>query len=149
MAWMEGTHEETRTLPVSAEVAAAYFADPEAIVAATKGVERTEVDGATIHFVLEEEDHGVVKFKADYRCTYTRDGHTVTWSSGDDGNLKQSGRAEFTDTDGGCTMAYAEKLEIDLPVPGMMKSMLQPMLGPLVGKEIAAYLDRMVAGLPS
>ncbi|MEO0605450.1 MAG: SRPBCC family protein [Myxococcota bacterium] len=149
MAWMEGTHEETRTLPLSADAAAAYFSDPASILAATKGLESSEVDGETIHFVLAEEDHGVVKFKADYRCTYTRDGTTVKWGP-QGGNLEQQGSATFTpDGDGQCTMQYSESLKIDLPVSSMMAPMLRPMLGPLVAKEIKGYLDRMVANLPS
>ncbi|MEN0066946.1 MAG: SRPBCC family protein [Myxococcota bacterium] len=150
MAWMEGTHEETRTLPLPADVAAAHFANPERILAATKGLESHEVEGHTIHFILEEEDHGVVKFKADYRCTYTLDGTTVRWAPTGEGNLQQSGEATFTpNDDGGCTLHYQESLKIDLPVASMMAPMLKPLLGPLVAKEIAAYLDRIVGSLPT
>lgn len=146
MAWLEGTHQETRTLPVDAQTAAAHFADPTQIIAATKHVAESTVDGSTIHFVLEEEDHGVAKFKADYRCTYTRDGLTVRWAPAG-GNLEQSGTATFTPTEKGCSMQYQESLKIDIPVPGMMTAMLKPLVGPLVAKEIKAYLDRITTAL--
>lgn len=147
MAWMEGTHEETRTLTVPPEVAAAHFASLDAIVAATKGVESSTIDGTTIHFVLEEEDHGVAKFKADYRCTYEQDGLVVKWRPAG-GNIEQSGSATFTATDEGCTVHYQESLRIDLPIPGMMAPVVRPLVGPLVAKEIKGYLDRITASLP-
>lgn len=148
MAWMEGTYEETRSLPLSAEAAAAYFADPAAIVAATKAVEQTTVEGETIHFVLQEEDHGVVKFKPDYRCTYTREGTTVRWNPSG-GNIEQTGTATFTPKGDGCEVHYSESLRLDLPVSSMMTPMLRPLLGPVLAKEIKGYLDRMVANLPT
>lgn len=144
MAWFEGTHQETRTLDVPADRAAAHFADPAAIVAATKGVESHTVDGGTIQLVLEEEDHGVVKFKAAYDCTYERvDDHTVRWSSAE-GNLKQSGEARFTPTDSGCELAYTEKVEIDLGIPDMMAPMAKPLIGPMLAQEIKGFVDRMI-----
>lgn len=147
MAWFEGTHSETRQLDVPAEQAAAHFADPNAIVAATKGVESTTIDGGTIQFVMEEEDHGVVKFKGAYTCTYERvDDHTVRWSSSE-GNLKQSGEATFTPTDSGCTVAYSEKVEIELGIPDMMAPMAKPLIGPMLAAEVKSYLDRLVSGL--
>ena len=147
MAWFEGTHEETRTLGVSPEVAAAHFADPAAILAATKNVESSSVNDGTIHFVLQEEDHGVAKFKADYRCTYACDGTTVTWSSPEGGNLKQSGTAVFSPAPGGCTVAYRETIALDLPVPSMMAGMVRPLIGPLLAKEVSSYVDRIVSSL--
>ncbi len=148
MAWMEGSHEETRELPLSAEAAAAYFADPEKIAAATKSAERIDVEGATIHYVLQEEDHGVVKFKPDYRSTYTLEGTTVSWEPSG-GNIEQKGRATFTPSGDGCTMHYTETMRLDLPISNMMAPMVRPLLGPVLKKEIQSYLDRMVSGLPT
>lgn len=147
MAWFEGKHTETRELDVPADVAAAHFADPQAVIAATKGIESAEVEGGTIRFVLAEEDHGVVKFKGAYTCTYERvDENTVRWSTSE-GNLKQSGEATFTPSASGCSLDYTEKVEIELDVPTMMVPMAKPLIGPMLGNEVKGYLDRLLANL--
>ena len=147
MAWFEGTHTDTRQLDVPADRAAAHFADPKAILGATKGVESSTVEGGTIQFVLEEEDHGVVKFKGAYTCTYERvNDTTVRWSTSE-GNLKQSGEATFTETDTGCTLEYSEKVELDLAIPDMMAPMARPVVGPMLAAEIKGFLDRMLSTL--
>lgn len=148
MPWFEGTHSESRPLPLPPEAAVAHFADLEAIVAATKGVESSDVDGRTVHFSLEEEDHGVVKFKGDFRCTYEADGNTLRWATAEGANVEQSGEARFVPASGGCTITYTETVRVDLGVPAMMAPMLKPMIGPVLAKEIKGYLDRMVDALP-
>ncbi|MCA9493182.1 MAG: hypothetical protein KC621_24795 [Myxococcales bacterium] len=149
MSWFEGTHTETLSLAVPAEVARAHFSDPAAIVAATKAVERSEIDGGRIHFVIAEENHGVVKFRADYTCTYAVDGDTVRWSTDLGCNCQQSGTARIVEDGGGCTVIYSETIAVDLPVPKLMAAAVRPLVGPMVGKEIAAYLKRLVAALPA
>ncbi len=149
MAWFDGTYNARRELGVSAEAAAAHFADPAQIVAATKGVAKADVDGASIAFELEEEDYGVVSFKAVYTCTYTREGTTVRWSTADGANLKQSGTAAFTPTaDGaGCTLEYTETVEVQVPIPAMMAPALKPMVAPMLEKEVEGYLERLLQAL--
>ncbi|MBX2798115.1 MAG: SRPBCC family protein [Myxococcales bacterium] len=149
MPWFEGTHTETRALPVSPEVALAHFADLQAIRTATKGVESAEISQRTIHFVLQEEDYGVVKFKPEYRCTYQADGGKLSWNTEEGANLKQSGEATFTATDGGCEISYTETVQVELEVAAMMAPMLKPVVGPVLAKEVKGYLDRMIEGLPS
>ncbi|MCB9685548.1 MAG: hypothetical protein H6735_10950 [Alphaproteobacteria bacterium] len=149
MGWFEGTYTETLTLAVPAAVARAHFADPAAIVAATKAVERSEIDGGRIHFVIAEENHGVVKFQADYTCTYTLDGDTVRWSTDRGCNCQQSGTARVVEAGSGCTLTYSETIAVDLPVPRLMAPAVRPLVGPMIAKEIGAYLKRLVATLPT
>ena len=146
MPWFEGTHTESRVLPTSIDAAVAHFASPEALIAAAKDVESSAITDDVIHFVLKEEDHGVVKFKADYKCRYVRDGNTVTWETLD-GNLNQSGKVSFTPEGDGCTMDYTETVKVDLGVPAMVAPMLKPVLGPMLAGEIKGFVDRMTKAL--
>lgn len=146
MAWFEGTHTETRTIAASPAAVLAHFADPAAILAQTKNLESSDVDGDVIHFVIKEEDHGVVKFKADYRCRYATGDDRVTWTAVD-GNLLQSGEARVEADGAGSKLTYTETLKIDLGVPAMMAPMLQPMIGPMLAGEAKEYVKRMVAAL--
>ncbi|HHO54475.1 MAG TPA: hypothetical protein ENK18_27285 [Deltaproteobacteria bacterium] len=146
MAWFEGTHSESRQLDVDPTTAREHFADLDTIVAATKGVASAEIDGRTIHFVLEEEDHGVVKFQGDFHCTYTLEGDTLRWATRE-GNLQQSGEARFTPAGDGVTLDYTETVKVELGVPAMMAPMLKPVLAAVLAKEVKEYLGRMVTRL--
>ncbi len=143
MPWFEGTHSESRQLDVAPEVARAHFSDLAAIVAATKGVASSSIDERTIHFVMEEEDHGVVKFQADFRCTYVLEGDTVRWSTAE-GNLQQSGQARLTASGQGAQLDYTETVKVDLDLPAMMAPMIKPVLAAVLAKEMKAYVERMV-----
>ena len=149
MSWFEGTHTEVRSLRVAPDVARAHFCDPHAIVAATKNVERSEVTGTTVRFVIAEENHGIVKFKADYTCTYTLSGDTVTWSTAPGCNCRQSGSARIVAEADGCTLTYTETIAVDLPVPKLMAPAVRPLVGPMIASEIAAYLHRLATSLPN
>lgn len=146
MPWFEGTHTETRDLPVSADVAAAHFADPAAIVAATKDVERADIDGEVVHFLLKEEDHGVMKFQGDYRCRYTRDGNVVRWETLE-GNTDQSGEARFEPKGDGCVLHYTETVKVDLQVPKMMAPMIKPVISALLANTITDFVKAMARSL--
>ena len=146
MAAFEGTHTESRDLPVSAEAAAAHFADPAAIVAATKDVEKADIDGDTVHFLLKEEDHGIMKFQGDYRCRYVREGNVVRWETLE-GNTDQSGEATFVDAGDGCKMNYTETVKVELPVPSMMAPMLKPVISALLTSTMGDYVKAMSKSL--
>lgn len=146
MPWFEGTHTETRTLPAPVDRVKAHFSAPASIFASTKGLESSAVDGDVLHFVMKEEDHGVVKFKADFRCRYTLDGDRLVWTTLE-GNLQQSGQASFEPDGAGTKLTYTETVKIDLGVPGMMAPMLQPMIGPMLASEVKGYVKRMAESL--
>jgi len=147
MPWFEGTHTETRSFDGPLATVRDHFANPEVILANTKGLESSSVEDGVIHFVMEEEDHGVVKFKGEFRCKYELDGNTLRWTTLSDGNMKQSGTAVFSEKDGGTSVDYSEKVEIDLGVPGMMAPMLKPVISALLGNEMKDYVKRMTAAL--
>lgn len=148
MAWFEGSHTTTFTVPTDLATTRAHFADPATIVANTEHVaSHTIADDGTVHFVLAEQDHGVVKFKGDYRCRYVLDGDTLVWTA-EGGNTEQSGRASFAADGDGTRVDYQETVRIDLDLPAMMVPMAKPLIGPMVGHEIKEYLKRMQKSLP-
>jgi uncharacterized membrane protein len=147
MAWFEGSHRTTFTVPASVEATKAHFADPATIVANTEHVEsHTIEDDGTVHFVLAEQDHTVVKFKGDYRSRYVLDGDTLVWTA-EGGNTEQSGKATFTADGDGTRVDYEETVRVDLDLPAMMVPMAKPLIGPMVTHEIKEYLSRMQKGL--
>ncbi len=151
MTWFEGSHSETVTVNADLARARAFFADPAAVVAQTKDVESSTIEGDTVRFVLKLQDHGVMKFQGRYGCRYfVADDKTVRWEPVGEGNTKQSGEAVFTAIPGGGTRVdYREEVAIDLDVPGLMAPMLKPIIGPMVAYEMKEYLRRMVAALAS
>ncbi|MCA9566205.1 MAG: hypothetical protein KC656_00105 [Myxococcales bacterium] len=148
MPWFEGTHSETRTLPVDASTLIAHLQDPNTMIAATKGLENASVSDGVVHFVMKEEDHGVVKFKGEYHCRYEPIEDGVRWTSLDGGNLDQSGEATVRALDEGCELTYRETVKIDLGVPSMMAPMLKPVIGPMMANEVKDFVKRLVAGVP-
>ncbi|MEZ4319223.1 MAG: hypothetical protein R3F61_17050 [Myxococcota bacterium] len=147
MPWFEGSHTESRTIAAPLATVRDHFANPASILANTKGVEDSSVDDGVIHFVMKEEDHGVVKFKGDFRCRYALEGDTLTWTPVGDGNMKQSGKATFTAKGDATVVDYSETVEIDLGVPGMMAPMLKPVISALLANEMKDYVKRMAASL--
>lgn len=145
MPWFEGTHTETRSLTTDAVTALAHIQDPQNVINASKNVESAERNDNVVHFVLAEEDHGVVKFKGDYRCKYEVLENGLRWTSLEGGNLDQSGEATIRATDTGCELAYTETVKIDLGVPGMMAPMLKPVIGPMMAMEVKDFVKRFVA----
>lgn len=147
MPWFEGTHTESRTIEGPLARVRDHFANPETIIANTKGLESSSIADGVIHFVMEEEDHGVVKFKGDLQCRYELDGDTLRWTTVSDGNMKQSGRAVFRAEGEATVLDYSEKVEVDLGVPGMMAPMLKPVIGALLANEMKDYVKRMTKAL--
>lgn len=147
MAWFEGSHTETRTLTADLATALAHIQDPQSIIDATKNVESATLTDNVVHFQMAEEDHGVVKFKADFKCTYEAIDNGIRWTSVEGGNLDQSGEATVTAKGDGCELTYTELVKIDLPVPGMMAPMLKPVIGPMMASEIKDFVKRYTASL--
>jgi len=147
MAWFEGTHSDTFTVQNTLEATRGHFSSLATIVAHTEGIESHQIDGDTVHFVLALQDHGVVKFKGDYRCTYVRDGDSLRWHSAG-GNTDQSGVIRFQATDAGTQVEYTETVKVDLEVATPMAMMLKPVMGPMLAHEIKGFVKRMTKSLP-
>lgn len=148
MSRFEGKHTATVTVPAPLSAAIAHFANPQTIVAHSKDVESATVEGDTIHFVLEAQDHGITKFQGRYSCKYTAEGNVVRWQTIGGGNTEQSGEATFETVDENTTqIAYNEQLAIDLDVPDMMAPMLKPVIAQVLSHELKGFLGRMTKTL--
>jgi uncharacterized membrane protein len=149
MAWFEGTHTEAVTVGSDLSRVQAHFADLEAIIRHSSDVESAETEGDVVHFVLEPQDHGIVKFQGKYSCRYqVADDGAVRWETVGEGNTDQSGEARFTTLpEGGTRVDYRETVKIDLDVPAMMAPVLKPLIGQVLARAIKGYLRRMVADL--
>jgi len=148
MAWFEGTHTDSFTVPTDLDTTRRHFSDLPTIVAQTEGLESHSIDGGTVHFVLALQDHGVVKFKGDYKCTYVLDGDKLEWTSAG-GNTEQSGKIQFRAADSGTQVEYSETVRIDLDVASVMATMLKPVMGPMLAHEIKGFVKRMTKSLPA
>jgi hypothetical protein len=148
MPWFEGTHSDTFTVPNAIDSTRHHFSDLSTIAAHTEGLSSHEIDGTTLHFVLALQDHGVVKFQGDYRCTYTLDGDTLSWCSAG-GNTDQSGEIRFRAVDGGTEVSYTETVKVDLDLAAPMAMMLKPVMGPMLVHEIKGFVKRMTRSLKS
>lgn len=148
MAWFEGTHAQSLVLNADLATAKAHFANLATIAANTGDLDRHQIEGDLLHFVLKAQDHaGVVKFQGDYRCRYTVEGDTVRWTPAG-GNVQQSGEARFKPLpDGKTALDYTETVKIDMDVPAMMAPMLSPLIGPMLTHEIKGFVGRMAGSL--
>lgn len=144
MAWFEGSYEHTVVVPGSVDKVAKHFADLSTIIAQTSDVERSNIEGDVIHFVLKAQDHaGIAKFQGDYRCRYTLSGDTLRWETLE-GNTQSSGTAKFTASGADTSVDYRETVKIDMDVPAMMAPMLRPLITQVLAHEIKGYVNRMI-----
>ena len=147
MAWFEGTHTETRTLPHSVEAVRAHFSDLEQVAKNTTDLESHSIAGDVLTMHMKEQNHGIVKFKGHVECRFTLDGDTLTWEAVGDTNLKQSGKATFAADGAGTKLEYTETIAIDLGIPKVMAAGLKPMIAPMLAKEVKGYVERMAGSV--
>jgi hypothetical protein len=150
MAKLGGQLVEVFRSPAPFEVTRRHFADIDRIAAATGEVERFErIDDQTLHLVLKEQKHGPTTFRPDYVVRYRLYGDDeVTWETVH-GNMLSEGRARFVPrADGGTDIDYAHKLSRDLPVPGLVARMLQPVVTARIAPGIRRFVDAMLATMP-
>lgn len=147
MAEMGGTLSEEFHTTAPPEQAAAWFADPVRIQAATEHLRRGSVEGDTIHFELEPQNHGVYTFEPTYGVCYTREGDTLTWAPSGPGNLVNRGRASFRASGSGTTISFTQTIGFELPVGRLAARLLSPVVGKLVVPSMRRYVQQMIAGL--
>lgn len=147
MTTFSGTVTETFTTPHPPEVVASHFADPAAMVAATDGVESHEiVDAHTVRLTLKGQSAGKISFQPAYTVRLTRDGLTVRWET-TEGNLDNAGSVTVSAKGDGSEVAFTETIAFDLPVPKLMRRMVQPMVNKALEPGIRGYLSAMKASL--
>jgi hypothetical protein len=137
--------------PASLQVTRQHFADIDRIAAATGEVERWErIDDQTLHLVLKEQKHGPTTFRPDYVVRYRLYGDDeVAWETVH-GNMLSEGRARFAPrADGGTDIHYAHTISLDLPVPGLVARMLQPVVTAMVAPGLRRFVETMLETMPT
>ncbi len=147
MARFEGKHSERVIVDAPLPAVRDHFASLEATLAATGDIERSAIDGDTIHYVLKAQDLGVVKFQSDFRCRYTLEGDELRWATVE-GNTHQQGRARFSASEAGTAIDFEEQIAVDMDVPKMMAGMLKPVVAQVLAHEVKGFLGRMVKSVP-
>lgn len=149
MATLRVDVEERHALDVTADQAAAHFADLEAIAAAAVDAERTDRVGADgLRWTLVRHEALGVVHQGQYTCRYVRHGHAVRWTTEGHGNMRSEGSASFQPGGAGCTMTYQHRLDIDLPVGNLVLVALRPIAVPIARRGVSAWVRNMLAGLP-
>ncbi|TVR02093.1 MAG: hypothetical protein EA398_08665 [Deltaproteobacteria bacterium] len=148
MAWIEGTHEETRTIAAPEEKVLAWFADPAVFREAMAQVETAEEIRAGVYrWILQEKNEKGIRFRPDYTVAYQRDGNTVTWHP-EGGNMKSSGRCAVRRIDDARSeIQYRETIAVDLPIPRLMAKVFSPIVAREIRGGVVEYLDLSQAAL--
>lgn len=150
MARFDSAIDEVFLVKAAPAVVRAHFANPAAIVAATTEAERTNIcaDG-TIHFVLQEQQHGPYRFQPDYVVHYAIEADALVWSPRG-GNMAYTGRATFTArADGGTDLRYAGGISFELPIPSLLAGPIRGVVARLAQPSLRAYVRQMIASCPA
>ncbi|MCB9681554.1 MAG: hypothetical protein H6733_08805 [Alphaproteobacteria bacterium] len=149
MARLGGSIDQVFKARTDVATTLAHFADPKAIEAATDRAERIEdLGGLKLRFHLQPQNHGVYTVTPVYTVQYRIDGATLSWSTLD-GNMGSEGTARFTArADGGTDVHYVHRIEIEMPVGGMVAKMLQPVVSRMVTPNLQAYVQHLLDTLP-
>jgi hypothetical protein len=149
MARLVGSVDEVRTVRAGVKEAMAHFADAAQMRDATRDAQSiTDVGGGVVAFVMNEQQHGPVKFRPEYQVRYWTEGEKLRWAPSGKGNLESTGEASFQALPGGGTrISFHQEIAFDLPVNGLIARMLQPVVSQAVAPGVRDYLDRMVLQL--
>ncbi len=145
MAWLEGTAKREYAIGAPAERVAEFFADPGQFEECVPDLESLQEAGEGVwRFTLEELSAKGVSFQGEYLVAYRRDGDEVIWEPAGEGdeNMKAEGRAEITELDEGRTrVGYEETMSVQLPIPGLMTGVFNPIVSREVQKGVGEMLD--------
>ena len=145
MAWIEGTEEQTFVVSATPEETLDYFGHPAEFKQCLGDLESSEeLDEGRWRWILEEMSEKGITYQAKYTVEYTIDEskQKVTWETvGDDNTMKSEGSAEIRDTDDGTEVHYIEKISADLPIPGLMAKVFNPIVSKEVTKGVGDFLD--------
>jgi carbon monoxide dehydrogenase subunit G len=151
MAWLEGTAERDFQVEAPVERVSEFFADPGQFRECVPDLASLEeVDEDVWRFTLEELSAKGVSFQGEYVVEYRREGQDVVWGPAGEGdeNMKAEGRAEIVEVGEGRTrVEYRETMSVQLPIPGLMTSVFNPIVGREVRKGVGEMLDCAVETL--
>jgi hypothetical protein len=124
----------------------AAIADLDKITAATTEATSAQKIGAdTLKFVLQEQNHGVARFTGQYTVRYSTEGDEVVWRTLE-GNMVNEGRARVVArADGGADVHWTQRIETEVPVPGLLARALAPVATKIMEGSIQGYVARLLA----
>lgn len=142
MAWIDGTHEETRTIKAPLDAVLAWFGDPAVFREAMAQVkEAEEIRPGVFRWILVEKNEKGIRFRPDYTVEYSTSGHEVTWKPVG-GNMKSAGRCVVRALgDDRAEIQYRETISVDLPIPKLMARVFSPIVAREIRAGVVEYLD--------
>lgn len=142
MAWIEGTHEETRVIRAPLDRVRNWFGNPSVFREAMAQVQTAEeIESGLYRWILTEKNEKGIRFRPDYTVRYTLTGDEVTWQPVD-GNMKSSGRCTMRAVaDDRTEIAYRESIAVDLPIPRLMAKVFSPIVAREIRGGVVEYLD--------
>lgn len=146
MAKIGGEVKQVFRSKVDAARTRAAIADLDKISAATTEATNIQrIGGDTLKFVLQEQNHGVARFTGQYTVRYTTQGDEVVWRTLE-GNMVNEGRAKVVArSDGGADVHWQQRIETEVPVPGLVARALGPVASKIMESSIHGYVTRLLA----
>lgn len=146
MAKLGGEVKQVFRSKVDAARTRAAIADLDKISAATTEATSVQKIGAdTLKFVLQEQNHGVARFTGQYSVRYSTEGDEVVWRTLE-GNMVNEGRARVVARpDGGADVHWTQRIETEVPVPGLLARALGPVATKIMESSIQGYVSRLLA----
>lgn len=148
MSKLGGTFEATFDVGAAPDVAAAHFADLNAVAAATLHlIEHTLIDAHTMRVVLAEQGHAGVRYQPKYTVRYTSEPGRVRWATLE-GNLDNEGEARFEATATGTRIHFKQRIGMDLPIGGLAARVLAPVVSRAIAPSARAFVEALIASIP-
>ena len=142
MAWLEGSASREFEIGADIDEVAAYFANPEKFEHCLDDLETLESVGENQwKFTLQELSAKGVSFQGEYTVEYHRDDHRVRWESTGEGNMKSEGYADLEESGDATRVDYEETISVELPIPGLMTKVFNPIVSREVRKSVGSMLD--------
>ncbi len=147
MAELGGRFEEVLRSASSPEQLRARLIDRARIIAATEGVERSELIGQdTIHLVLQEQRHAGFSFRPDYRVRYWADGDAVAWEPVQPSNLLNRGRVVVRADGAGSLAQWSQQVSFEIAIPRMVIPMIRPVIDTILAPSLRRLATQLVEG---
>jgi len=119
---------------------------PESASHFPKVDELEDLGDNTFRWNMEKVGVGDHAIQTVYACQYVADegAKTVTWSPiKGEGNGVVSGGWEFTEADGGTHIKFETSAELNLPLPGLLKLAISPVVKHEFSAMVDTYMDNI------
>jgi carbon monoxide dehydrogenase subunit G len=146
MAGFVGRSTATMHCALPVQGAMVAWLDPERQMRCMPASDQMEMIDGALRVVLPEERHAMVRFTGEYVLRWTIDGGTIRCET-IGGNMDVTSTARFTAAPGGCTIVYADRVELDLGLNALLTRAVRPLAQRLMSRGQAEFSRRMQAEL--